>query len=418
MPSASWDRASGYVVSLAETPPLAPRAARGELGFNKVVKALKTLRALNLVVVKQRPGASDLVELHPMVRQFVKQNFPHNERTNVLNRIISVYLRWIGSHRSELVSIVPLTTLQYWTQAAELDIAAGKYDDAFSILNEVADQFAASSYTREFSRVSRVLFAAVDWVSEHSKYRSFEKVFRGHVRNLSNLGEDTEVDRLLDLYAGTVPDIDARYINYCDLRCTSKWNRGEFRAAVEWGKRGSTLKESSNVDTRHGISHSLALAERDAGRPEVALEFFLYGEPLDKVIDPEEVDEERAGHFYGNIGRCLQFMGEIDPALICFQKSALILERALSAESVMNQGYARAWIGELLAARGQSKLALVFLRAAYLKWEQVAPPKAKKIAALARQIEVRSEKLSSSDLEVERVVRDWIMGHNLDKQFL
>ncbi|HEY4899341.1 MAG TPA: hypothetical protein VIH91_00850 [Terriglobales bacterium] len=160
------------------------------------------------------------------------------------------------------------------------------------------------------------------------------------------------------------------------------------------------------------------MAERDAGRPEVALEFFLYGEPLDKVIDPEEVDEERAGHFYGNIGRCLQFMGEIDPALICFQKSALILERALSAESVMNQGYARAWIGELLAARGQSKLALVFLRAAYLKWEQVAPPKAKKIAALARQIEVRSEKLSSSDLEVERVVRDWIMGHNLDKQFL
>ncbi|HEY4899612.1 MAG TPA: putative sulfate exporter family transporter [Terriglobales bacterium] len=33
MPSASWDRASGYVVSLAENPPLAPRAAKFVLGF-------------------------------------------------------------------------------------------------------------------------------------------------------------------------------------------------------------------------------------------------------------------------------------------------------------------------------------------------------------------------------------------------
>src|SRR5450755_3218433 len=30
LPSASWDRVSGYVVSLAENPPIAPRAAKSD----------------------------------------------------------------------------------------------------------------------------------------------------------------------------------------------------------------------------------------------------------------------------------------------------------------------------------------------------------------------------------------------------
>jgi hypothetical protein len=110
-------------------------------------------------------------------------------------------------------------------------------------------------------------------------------------------------------------------------------------------------------------------------------------------------------------------MGEIEPALICYQKSVLILERVVGAESVLNQGFARAWIGEVLAARGQSKLALVFLRAAYLKWEQIAPPKAKKVAALARQIEEKSGNFNVDDQDVERIVRNWIMGHNIDAAF-
>jgi len=41
-----------------------------ELNYNKVVKALNVLRAVNLIVVKRRADAPDLLELHPLVRQF------------------------------------------------------------------------------------------------------------------------------------------------------------------------------------------------------------------------------------------------------------------------------------------------------------------------------------------------------------
>jgi hypothetical protein len=48
---------------------------RHQINYGKVLKALKTLRALNLVVVKRRPSAPDVLELHPMVRTFIRQAF-------------------------------------------------------------------------------------------------------------------------------------------------------------------------------------------------------------------------------------------------------------------------------------------------------------------------------------------------------
>src|SRR5450432_918836 len=109
------------------------------------------------------------------------------------------------------------------------------------------------------------------------------------------------------------------------------------------------------------FTYTLALAERDSGRPEVALPIFLGGRSLSEVIDPEELDEQRRGHHYGNIGRCLHFMGQVEPALVCYQKSALILERRSASGNVLNKGYVRMWIGELLYGRGELTLAFAVI---------------------------------------------------------
>ena len=289
-------------------------------GHNKVVKALKTLRALNLIVIKKPLKGPDLLELHPMVRHFIRYNFPEKERISYINRIIAVYQRFIGSHKSDLSRRPSIVVLQYWTQSAELDIAAGRFEDAFSILDEVRKPFTGSAYPREFTRTARALFEAVDWVSRHPEFKHFEQVFGAYIHMLCGLGEAGEVDSLLDQYGVTVPNKDVRYIRYCDLRCYSKWVRGDFIDAVRWGKIGNDLKVSSDVDTTYDVSHNLALAERDSGRPEAALSIFLLGRNLKEVTDPQELDGRRDGAHYGNIGRCLHLMGQIDSALICYQK--------------------------------------------------------------------------------------------------
>ena len=362
---------------------------RHQMNYNKVMKALSTLRSLNLVVVKQRTNASDLLELHPLVRQFILRNFSRRERTAFIKAIIKVYKRFMGNYQSELSERPPLSTLQYWTQNAQLEINAGNYVNAFSSLAAVASAFLNSAYTREFSRMARILLSSVNWVADHQKFGEFERVFKTHKENLSYLGEYAEVESLLNMYERTIIEKDARYINYCEMRCHSKWVRGQFSEAVEWGKRGQALKNISGVDTEYEVDHTLALAERDGGQPEAALPVFLKGQSLSDTTDPRKLDEELGGAHYGNIGRCLAFMGQVDAALICYQKSALLIEKAPDMEHAMNQGYIRTWIGELLVGRGQPRLAEIFFRAAYLKWQNVAPLKASKIMLLANHVRAR-----------------------------
>ncbi len=404
--------------AMAETVKPETEAVIGEylsptMNYNRFSRALRQLRVLNLIVVKKRPHSDDVLELHPMVRQFVWRNFNHRERLTFIDAIIRVYQRYIGSHKSALAERPSLSTLEYWTQNAELDITAGRFADAFLMLSEVADAFAVSAFPREFLRISRLLLATADWTKDHAKYKGFEKVIGSHIYQLSYLGEHTEVDWILDKYSRTVLNRDTRYINYCEMRCISKWVRGDFSSAVEWGTIGRDLKISSGVDTHDNIEHMLALALRDAGEPELALPVFLSGRKLSEVTDPEELDEIRGGAHYGNIGRCLHLMGQIDTALVCYQKSALLIEKDSRREHILNQGYIRAWIGELLFGRGQHRIAEVFYRAAYLKWERTFPERASKLLVIVAEIRKGISQLSHiSDSELEKHCRDWILGRN------
>lgn len=241
---------------------------------------------------------------------------------------------------------------------------------------------------------------------------------------LSDLGEHEEADALLNQYELTVPERDSRYIRYCGMRCQSFWARGEYSEAVRWGELGSRLQESSSVDTNNDVRAQLALALRDAGEPESALPIFLKGRTLPEIVDPDELDEslgQLGGAYYGNIGRCLHFMGNIDDALVCYQKSALLIEKEPTRENVMDQGFVRLWIGELLVAKGEFGLADVFLRGAQSKWKHAAPPRAARARLLLQEIAPRlpSRLVTSpvADREVEPLCLNWIMGRSVEARF-
>lgn len=166
-----------------------------KLNYHKVIKALNALRAMNLVVVKRRPKARDVLELHPLVRQFIRRRFSQPEQSWFIERIIRAYTNFMGVHRKQLSHSPTFTILQHWTQLAELDVAAGKMDDAFATLRECANAFGAGAYSREFCRAVRLILSSVDWVSEHGKYKNFDYVFHAHFRNVVHLGEFAEAEQ-------------------------------------------------------------------------------------------------------------------------------------------------------------------------------------------------------------------------------
>jgi tetratricopeptide (TPR) repeat protein len=389
------------------------------LKYNKVNSAIKALRQLNLVVVKRSDQGEDLHELHPLVRQFVRSRFTVRQRTSMIEVIISVYNQFRGIHRSELKQRTSFTFLQNWTQAAELAIAAGKYSEACECLAEANSAFEASAFAREYGRVIRLLLTSCNWVHDHSELTKFDLVFCSHAHNLAYLGLQNEVDDLLDKFSQTVPEANSRYILYCEMKSHTAWTRENFQEAIKWGEIGHDLYLKSNVDTDHNIAHTLALALRDAGGPEKALPTFLEGRPLAEIIDPDELDEKGAGAHYGNVGRCLHFMGRVRDALVCYQKSALLIEKNIGHEHVMNQGYIRLWIGELLLSHNQKRLGIIFLDAARRKWDDVAPPRARRLEEMLHQIcspDISAEhgrELKDS----EAICLEWIRGRNLDELF-
>ena len=384
------------------------------MNFNRLMRALRSLRSLNLIVVKSRTGSPDVLELHPLVREYIHRTFPKNDRMSFIDVIISFYSGLMGLYRVEIKHRPSLSVLRHWTENAELSIEAGKLENAFECLAEVGNAFMVGDYPGEFARVAKLLFRNIEW-KDYQAYKNFDAVFNYYFRILVKLGRTAEYTNLLANYETTVPSKNARFVNYCNLHTYMHWVNQDYSKAIEWGLRGKELKDRTNVDTQFSTDHNLALAQRDAGIVDPALAYFLGGRRLNEVTDIDELAENRDGAHYGNIGRCLHLMGQIDPALVCYRKSAILLERDRAVNHVENKAFARKWIGELLVVKGQFCLAKTFLEASRLKWEMVSPPR---IADVDRTLFSIREKTASCDVlvgeNIERYCIAWIFGRETE----
>jgi hypothetical protein len=109
------------------------------------------------------------------------------------------------------------------------------------------------------------------------------------------------------------------------------WVNGDYMTAIKWGTEGTELKNNSGADTQFDSGYHLALARRDAGIIDPALKFFLKDRKLMEVIADGSADKAFGGTSYGNVGRCLHLMGQIEPALACYRKSAELIESSTTA---------------------------------------------------------------------------------------
>ncbi|GFE93835.1 tetratricopeptide repeat protein [Acetobacter persici] len=391
-----------------ETERTIERFAASQLNHHKFTRALRTLISLNLIVVKPEVDAPDLYDLHPLVRQFVRTKFEPSERSGFIRVVINQYKAIIGTIQSVLGIHLPFAMLERWSQKAELEVSAGLYDEAFETLVEVESALIGSGHVQEFVRVGRLLFESIDWETAASKYKHFDKIVGVMVLAYDQLGDFDSSDILLTRYERTIPQKTARYIKFCDVRAYSHWVRGDFALAMDWAMKGNTLKSETNVDTDFECQHTLALAQRDAGQPEVALEYFRKGFEVAEIVK-SGAGIPPNGPMYGNVGRCLQMMGRMDEALSCYRRSMAILEKDTSSHSNSNRAYARRWVGEIFAHLGDTTRAEAFFIEAIRMLGASAPVRVRELYA-----EVEKVRGNPSHILGERaaaqIVGQWIRG--------
>ena len=369
--------------SLAETvrPPTALQFSdflRSHLNYNQFSKALVLLRDLNLIVVKITDDDEEVFELHPVIRAFIMTTIPRSVRIPFIEAILEAIAPFFGRHLGELTKTPSTKVVSTWIEGSELSINSGRLTEAVLRLSEVKNAVRRSQPPGEFVRVTKLMLESFS-IPELMRESEFDGLFTSFIKLLVNLGDIEEANDALARYRETIQVKDARYINYCDMQSYLHWMNQNYSAAIRWAAEGVELKKSG-VDTHFSSVHSLALAQRDSGAVEQALKLFLEGAKLDEATDPKEFDQDRGGAFYGNIGRCLHMMGQVDTALVCYNKSAFAVEEENETDHLENQAYIRQWIGELLLMRGEEDAGKLFLKAAHSKWEIVSPPRAEKLS--------------------------------------
>ena len=378
---------------------------------NRIGRALRTLRSFHLIEVRTGFDGKPLLGLHPLIREFVRSNFPIGDREKYVGKILNYLDQMIAQFKMMLEKSPSYQILEYWTRKADLQISFGQFERATSTIDEISHSLTNRGYIEEMVRISTQLFEKCDWAVACLSYRQFDSVFSQAIDVMVHTG-DSNVEAFLKKYENSIPGMSTQYILLCNLRCYFDWYEGRFESAVVWGERGERLKENSSVDTSFSCKHNLALARRDVGELDQAIEDFLEGQSLEFVVTPGIQIEGKNAPFYGNIGRCMQLKNKLEEAMVCYVKSAKLLEQGSGHINRMNRGYVRLWIAELLLENGEMDLAATFLRASIDIWDECAPPLAdgvrQRLEALATEPEKLAYYLEEEKWRIEGVFSRWL----------
>ena len=248
----------------------------GTLNWNQFRKAVKVLTTLNLIVIKPEPGAKDTIELHPLIREFIRTEYSPKDREKFIGIICKMFDRVILKFKPQLQQLPSYSILEHWTLRAELALNRRDCKEALEYLYEAAGPLIDMGYVEEFVRVGTRISRELDWTEALlTKYPHFEWIIGELSGQLSHLGRYSDADDLAERYEEVIVGKSARFIHLCQIRSYSYWLRGDFDRAKEWGQRGVELKQSAHVDTHFDCAHNLALAQRDSGEVEPALKYFL-----------------------------------------------------------------------------------------------------------------------------------------------
>lgn len=375
-----------------------------ELNFNQFCKSIRSLKLLNLVVEKKSASQKELLELHPLIKTYIKSQFPKQERKKYIELITIYYDKTMQKCRKELNKCASFAMLEYWVLRTELSINAGLLEDALETISEVDEALCASGHSIEFLRVCGDLFDELDFVDAVlNEYEKFDGVFHSFIDTLSKHERYEEAENYLEKYKSATSGKSSRYINYCDMLCHMYWCKRDYTKAVHWGRTGSELKKNHNLDTVFDCGHNLALSLRDNGEVDEALSFFLKGEPLEEVIKLGSVDSKKGGHFYGNIGRCLWFKGDINSALICYKKAISILQTDNGDDTYDNRGWGCFWLAEALEKKKDYTKSYCLYIKAKIFWDKISPPRALLAENKATDLASKFVNLTAMDeMQIER----------------
>jgi hypothetical protein len=381
-----------------------------KINYNQFSKALRALKALNLIVAKEGAGH---IELHPLVREFIKINYGREEQESYIALYVSYLDGFIVLIKNKLGMVLGHEDIDVISKKIEILINTDKIQDSMNELRLTSESFQISGYCEEFLRLSDLLLKKNIWA--HNKISSLHGFFdfiNDFFTRMAEFGRFEMFDHYMEKYRKVFNEADANMILAKSSICHRLWCEGDYNKAIKEGRSASDLIDVLGESDSWSGKHRYNLALRDSNNVENinrALIFFCEGKKLDDLLD-SECSLANNGQ-YGNVGRCLLLLERYEESLNLTVKSYQSLAGdKTNFFNLHNLGYAAKWIGEILELQGFALESLYFYTYAKNIWKNDMPGEANKLDLYVSQLPSTSSNQSITSLETWQITKfcnDW-----------
>lgn len=394
----------------SETEDEISKIVSSELNYNQFSKSLRTLKDLHLIVVK---GKENYIELHPLVKEFIKTNFPSQEQYKYISLFINHYDRIIILLKPKLKQILGISEFKSWSNKIELHINSKELNEAIAAMLEIHDSIIRSGYTEEFVRLACTLLEKITWKKgQVDSLNNFLKFFDQAITAITEYGDKDSAIHYLEKFESIIIGKTNEYILLLSAKTHLHWYNEAYPEAIRYGEEAEYFISQSGDSEKWCAKHRLNLAYRDSKLPEKlekSLNFFLNNHDINELCSDKTFNKEIIYTTYGNVGRSLHHQKKYEQALNCFTKSIILMTGHDTADVHLNKGYALSWIGESLKDSNSEEYIYFFL-SAHQNWKNCAPPLANKIEQKINSIS-KSVKLTSiqslENWQIEKHCNDW-----------
>lgn len=385
---------------------------RDELNYKNFKKALKSLRNLNLIENKRD---TEYIELHPLVKEYIRKNYQTSDRSKYISYIINYYDKFIYILKEKISHKLSFDEFSNFTNKAELSINKNDFQSAINTLYDVHSAMSAAGYIEEFIRVSKLLFSSITWSKKNiSKLSNFETLWDSVTRASVEFGEDTFADELIYKYESLIENKEEEYIRLCHVKAYTNWFREQYEVSVNICEEATYLLKRADQADKFNIIHQQALAYRDSEIHEnidKAFDIFIGNNSEEDILSTSNIEINGDGPLFGNIGKCYFLLEKFDDSLIAYYKAFYCIFDSDSHNRLLNLGYAALWISQSLEKKLQPEQAIYFYRFAINAWEASSPVLVNRNKGMLKIQKSSTTYKSISSQEawrVERFCLDWI----------
>lgn len=351
-----------------------------DMTYQKCSRIIRSLIRLRMIVEINAKGAI-LYDLHPIIRIKAREECKPQKKKSLFEKIIIILSFGNWGHLNAIIMENDCYTAEIdrYVECAEIALENSDFEKAMDYIDKVSDGLLKYGEDAKFVELAIRLLQ----ITQYDSYQigiqpKLSSIYDDLISVFLEQGEYDKVESYLSDLDRSSQTIQ-QYIFYSKLMGYALWFKNEFFKAIELFEVSKRRITEKGERVPSSMEHIYALALRDGGRVEEALEYFLSQTDLATINswDPDSSINLAAGA--GNISRCYYLKGQLEESLMLCKKSVQYLKKGHTRPDKVNYGYGLLWIADIYVKQGNFVEARGYLEEAVEIWKKFCPSRLDKI---------------------------------------